>query len=113
MLTESLRFNLLDAAKPPSAQTRYMNEIKRVVGVLNGVLAKSASGWLVGDKCTYADLAFFMWDEQIETIMTPFPGEWDAAVFAHFKKWHERMLERPAVRKVVDDKEKLTSTMKH
>lgn len=55
--------------------------MKRVVSVLSDALAKSKSGWLVGDKCTYVDLAFFMWDENIEPIMAPFEGEWDPAQF--------------------------------
>ncbi|KAI0891635.1 hypothetical protein F4806DRAFT_500815 [Annulohypoxylon nitens] len=45
---------------PESAKVRYGNEVKRVAGVLDGVLAKST--WLVGDKCTYADLTFTMWN---------------------------------------------------
>ncbi len=40
--------------KFPSAVERYQKEILRVVGVLNDVLSKQ--GWLVGDKCTVADL---------------------------------------------------------
>ncbi len=46
----------------PSAVERYQNEILRVFGVLDGVLAKQPSGWLVGGKLTIADLSFVMWD---------------------------------------------------
>ena len=42
--------------KIPSAVERYKNEIKRVLGVLNAVLEKQE--WLVGGKCTVADLSF-------------------------------------------------------
>lgn len=90
-----------------------MDEMKRVVGVLDGALAKSPSGWLVGDKCTYVDLAFFMWDENIAPIMSPFKGEWDPEKFPSWKKWHERMAERPAVKKVVDYKAKLLADAQH
>ncbi len=90
-----------------------MDEMKRVVSVLDGMLAKSPSGWLVGDKCTYADLAFFMWDENIEPIMSPFKGEWDAAKYPNWKKWHERMAERPAVKKVVEEKAKTVAGGQH
>ena len=41
--------------KLPSAQKRYMVEVKRTLSVLDDHLAKSSSGWLVGDKFTYAD----------------------------------------------------------
>lgn len=45
---------------------RYGAEIWRVTGVIEAQLKKnggSSSGgeWLVGDKCSYADLAFVPW----------------------------------------------------
>ncbi len=42
----------------PSAQERYKNEIKRVLGVLNKAL--EGKEYLVGDKCTIADLCKFV-----------------------------------------------------
>lgn len=42
--------------KIPSAIERYKNEVRRVLGVLEGVLLKQP--WLVGDKPTIADLSF-------------------------------------------------------
>ena len=42
--------------KIPSAIERYQREIIRVLGVLERVL--SARRWLVGDKCSVADLSF-------------------------------------------------------
>ena len=45
-----------------SAVERYQNEILRVFSVLDGVLAKSPSGWLVGEKLTIADLSFITWN---------------------------------------------------
>ena len=90
-----------------------MDEMNRVVGVLNSALAKSESGWLVGDKCTYVDLAFFMWDEQIEQIMAPFPEEWDSAKYPNWKRWHARLGEREAVKKVVADKASMIAGAQH
>ena len=46
--------------KIPSAIERYSNEIRRVFGVLDSVLAKQK--YLVGDKVTVADLAFIPWN---------------------------------------------------
>lgn len=88
-----------------SAIDRYANEIRRVVGVLDGQLAKTG-GWLVGSKCTYADLSFVPWDNMIGFIM----GEDGQSVFdnaPHFKKWHEAMSQRPAVKKVNEYKAKV------
>jgi len=36
---------------------RYRNETRRLYGVLNTHLEKSTSGYLVGDRCTIADIA--------------------------------------------------------
>ena len=52
----------LHPEKLPSAITRYQDETRRVVTVLDGVIASSPSGWLVGGKMTIADLSFFMWN---------------------------------------------------
>ena len=61
--------------KIPSAIERYQKETQRVVSVLDGVLAKSPSGWLVGDKVTIADLAFITWNRSaVHTILKDFEG---------------------------------------
>ena len=46
--------------KIPSAVERYQKETLRVFGVLDGVLKDHE--WLVGDKCTIADLSFITWN---------------------------------------------------
>lgn len=40
---------------------RYQNETRRLYGVLNKQLENSTSGYLVGDKCTIADIAHWGW----------------------------------------------------
>lgn len=49
-------FNHMHREKLPSAQLRYQNETRRVLGVLESVLSKQE--WLVGGKLTIADIAF-------------------------------------------------------
>ena len=44
-----------------SVLDRYGDEIWRVTGVVDAHLKKSGGEWLVGEKCTYADLAFVPW----------------------------------------------------
>ncbi|KAF3063602.1 hypothetical protein GL218_01429 [Daldinia childiae] len=77
LIEDLLWFNLFHEGaygeSPESAKVRYGNEVKRVAGVLDGVLARSA--WLVGDKCTYADLAFTMWNMQVAFFMGSRTGE--------------------------------------
>lgn len=88
--------------KLPSAVERYQKEIKRVTMVLNNVL--SGKEYLVGDKCSYADLSFIPWallapdllgDEKIDF----------AAEYPNYHAWLERLLARPAVKKVLKEKE--------
>jgi len=92
-------FNQLHHEKLPSAQLRYGNEIKRVVGVLNKFL--KGRDWLVGNKCTYVDLAFIMWNVSIDWSMANGPVEWNIDEFPEFKRWCDAMKARPSVQKVL------------
>lgn len=71
-----------------------------MAGVLDGVLAKSE--WLVGNKCTYADLAFTMWNMQVAYFMKDRTGEhaWNPDAFPHFTRWQNACCNRDSVKKV-------------
>ncbi|RAL03514.1 glutathione S-transferase family protein [Aspergillus ibericus CBS 121593] len=86
---------------PESAKVRYGAEVKRIAHVLNTIL--SDRDWLVGEKCTYADLAFVMWNLQIEFFMKDRTGEeaWRKEEFPAFVEWQGRMMGREAVQRVV------------
>ncbi|KAJ5956939.1 hypothetical protein N7501_011218 [Penicillium viridicatum] len=85
----------------PSAIARYSNEIRRVTSVLDKAL--QGHQWLVGDKCTYADLSFVPWQDilsmfhgdQVETITRDFPN---------VAAWMGRMRAREDVKKVLQEK---------
>lgn len=86
----------------PSAVERYKNEIKRVTGVLNTIL--EGKEYLVGNKCSFADLSFVTWYQVAPRI-------WGDDVkakeeFPHYDAWMERLLARPTVMKVLEDKAK-------
>ncbi|OJD30524.1 glutathione s-transferase [Diplodia corticola] len=85
-----------------SAIDRYANEIRRVVGVIDRHLRKQGTAYLVGDAApSYADLAFVPWHMALGFLV---PG-WDYAKdFPVFAAWNARLMERPAVRKVAEDK---------
>lgn len=72
---------------------RYRNETRRLYGVLNTQLEKSTSGYLVGDKCTIADIAHWGW------ITAAFWAGVDIDEFPALKAWDDRMLARPGVEK--------------
>ena len=92
MLTLPRWFKFSHEPKVPSAIERYLKEIRRVSGVLDGVLA--GRNWLVGEKCTFADLAFLTWQTSILKII-----EYDQAKeFPNVQAWIDRMSERPAIK---------------
>ena len=75
---------------------RYVNEIRRVSRVLDGQLV--GRQYLVGDKCTYADIAFITWQQSINKAVG---DSFDTArECPNVQAWLERLLERPGVKKV-------------
>lgn len=76
-----------------SAIDRYINEIRRVAGVLNEAL--EGHQFLVNDKCSYVDIAFVPWFEVIPWVTG------DAIdlqkVFPNVDAWLRTLKARPAV----------------
>ncbi|KAJ5474496.1 hypothetical protein N7475_004062 [Penicillium sp. IBT 31633x] len=92
------------------AVERYTNEVRRVTGVLDKAL--SGRQWLVGDKCTFADLAFVPWQNMIGMMFQDKSVEEDfACCFPNVQAWMERMKKRPAVIKVLQDKDNAMAEM--
>ena len=90
-------FSFFHPEQIESAKERYIKEIDRVSMVLDGVLKDKE--WLVGGKCSYADLAFYPWynvavnkrlPEKLAHIKTDYPNMW---------AWIERIEKRPGVKK--------------
>jgi glutathione S-transferase len=84
------RFSFYHKEKVPSAAERYVDEIKRVLGVLNGHLSKPENkGWLAAGKYTVADLAFISWvhlTEKLPIKLADYPA---------VEKWYKAMIGRP------------------
>ncbi|EEQ83278.1 hypothetical protein RJZ56_004404 [Blastomyces dermatitidis] len=103
--------------KLPSAIARYENEVKRVCGVLDGWLAgKLGVEWsedgregkerhyLVGDKCSFADLAFIPWHAYVEKGVKGGSNGDDfdqAKEFPHLYAWMERIQSREGPKEVI------------
>jgi glutathione S-transferase len=83
-----------------SATERYFKEIERVVGVLDGWLAKHR--FLVGDKLTYADLAFLPWAAVIPVLEGSKTIDFEK--YPAYSKWMGDMLERESVKKTASHK---------
>jgi glutathione S-transferase len=97
-------FSYLHPEKVPSAIERYQNEARRMLNVLDRVL--EGKMWLVGDKMTYADLAFLPWNDRLDLVLgVPVENMLDG--FPNVKAWHERMASRPSWVKVIETRTRL------
>lgn len=76
----------------PYGQKRYINESKRLLGVLELGL-KDGREYLAGGRFTLADIANFCW-----AIFAFYPGI-DLGEFPSVKAWAQRIYARPATRK--------------
>ncbi|CRG91184.1 hypothetical protein PISL3812_08232 [Talaromyces islandicus] len=105
--------------KLPSAVERYVNEAKRLTGVLEKWLAKqkeehkSSPGdgpWLVGNKMSYADLAFIPWQKAAHQA---FPEHGlDLEQFPNVVDWFSRMTSHPNVKKTLEREAQKMAEMK-
>ncbi|KAI1265488.1 glutathione S-transferase [Xylariaceae sp. FL1019] len=97
---QAMWFNNRHSEKVPSALERYVGEINRVTGVLESVLSAkkddSEGPYLVGNRLTLADLAFFTWQTTIVWAMPE--GTVDYSVAPTVKAWVDKMAERPSVK---------------
>ncbi|KAL1793791.1 hypothetical protein ACET3X_008773 [Alternaria dauci] len=88
----------------PSAQTRYYREIERVTSVLDSHLKRQEQDedgpWLVGNKFSFADLAFVPWQNATNTVLK---DKVDVSEFRAVAGWLARLNNRVSIKKIVDD----------
>lgn len=96
-------FTVFHSEQLPSAQLRFKNEIRRVTKVLDGCL--EGKEYLVGDKCSYADLAFVPWYLVIPMLEEGALSKELEAANPNFAKWLHRLKARPAVAKIIQDRQ--------
>ncbi|KAJ5105051.1 Glutathione transferase [Penicillium alfredii] len=94
---QAVWFTRYHPEKVPSAQERYIKEIRRVSGVLNRWLADKE--YLVGGKFSYVDSAFITWFEVTALVAIDLEQE-----FPHLYAWLSRQKARPAIAKVLQDR---------
>ena len=105
---QSIYFSLYHHEKVPSTVERFNNEINRVTGVLEGYLAKqnqSVGPWLVGEKYSYADLAWINWQLNMTKFLTKV--QFDPDQFPHVKKWLDNMTSRAPIKSVWEENERV------
>ncbi|KAI1342154.1 glutathione S-transferase GstA [Xylariaceae sp. FL0016] len=72
---------------------RYKGETRRLYRTMDDHLKKSTSGYLVGDRCTIADIACWGW------VAVSKSSGVDLAEFPTLNEWVQRMLKRPGLEK--------------
>lgn len=98
---QAVWFTRFHPEKVPSAIERYRNEARRVTQVLDKVLSKSE--YLVGDKCTYADLAFIPWYAALPNMFGDEEVDFQKD-YPNYGAWMKKLLARPAVQKAFEEK---------
>lgn len=91
--------------KLPSAVQRYVAEINRVSGVLDAHLGREkekhgGGPWLVGDKYSFADLAFLSWQNAMQIILDE--EQYDVDKYPNVRTWLANMNGRERVKVVLE-----------
>ena len=93
MLGQAHHFRIYAPEKIDYAINRYTNEAKRLYGVIDKQLEKTA--YLAGDEYTIADIATFPWLRSWKNQGI------DWADYPHAKRWFDEIAARPAVERGV------------
>ena len=94
MLGQAHHFRIYAPEKLEYAINRYTNEAKRLYGVIDKQVSKTA--YLAGNEYTVADIATFPWLRSWKNQGI------DWADFPHAKRWFDEIADRPAVQRGVE-----------
>ncbi|PFH57293.1 hypothetical protein XA68_15252 [Ophiocordyceps unilateralis] len=84
---------------PSEGQQLDDAETIRNFEVLNGILDDKV--YLTGDNFTYGDLCWVPWDMYVKQVVPDVWAQYDVLnKYPNYVAWHERLIERPAVKKV-------------
>ncbi|CAD6566006.1 MAG: glutathione S- transferase, nitrogen catabolite repression regulator [Alectoria sarmentosa] len=92
----------------PEAHASYVKHLRRVLQVLNDELA--GKDWLVGGKCSAADLSYVPFHSKLEFIMRDAAPDVEKD-FPNVDAWYKRMLERDTVQKMLTDRDEATKKL--
>ncbi len=94
MLGQTHHFVHYNEGKAPYAEERYLNENRRIYGVLDRRLGEAA--YLAGDEYTIADMATWPW-------ISRYPWQtMDLDDTPNVKRWYVELANRPAVQRGYD-----------
>lgn len=86
--------------KVQSASDRYVAETIRIIEVLDKAL--SGRKWLVGEKCTYADLSFVTWAHVVRGLLDQVGKAEIFEKASNYSQWLSRLEQRESVKEVVE-----------
>ena len=101
-------FHWANVEPNPEARASYVKKFRHVLQVLNGELADK--DWLVGGKCSAADLSYVPFHAKLDFIMKETAPD-VAKDFPNVDAWFRRMLEREPVRKMLNDSDEARSKL--
>ena len=73
--------------------------------MLDGVLKDRE--WLVGEKCTFADLSFLPWNDRIDMIVLSKSIDEIKAKYPNFAAWQARMVTRDSWKQAMETRSQL------
>ncbi|KAJ0164562.1 Glutathione S-transferase 2 [Colletotrichum tanaceti] len=91
-----------------SVHEHYGNMVRWVLGVVERQLATTGHPYLVGDKCTYADLMYIPFhlvlpDKLMRNVSDGFEQEWKET-FPRCYEWNSRIVGRESVQQALEEK---------
>lgn len=84
----------------PGARAGYIKDFRRILKLLNDELTEKE--WLVGNKCSAADLSFVSFHSRIDFIMRDDAPRMEVE-YPQVDAWYKRMTQRATVKKVLED----------
>lgn len=91
IIGQRVHFELFAEDKIPAAIERFRQLTESVFAVVDSRLARQS--YLAGDDYSIADIAHFGWTHIARVV------DFDFSQHKHMSAWHERVAQRPAVRK--------------
>ena len=86
----------------PTARAGYIKDFHRVLKVLDDELGEKG-GWLVGGKCSAADLCFVPFHSRMDFIMAAERPHDMSEQYPNVDAWYKQMVQRAPVKKVMED----------
>lgn len=83
-----------------------------MLGVLDLHLRRTGQSYLVGEKCTFADLMFVPFNNVLSSVLLyeGFDEEWKSHM-PHCYEWHQRLMQRERIKEAFRDKAKAEADM--